>query len=318
MTTHPVTEQIVRVLSRTWWVVTAAMLVVGGAAQFDLISRERLGPLASASAEVAAPDGSQLAAVTDGQASVRYAGLELSLLEARAVPVNQSGRPIVVVDLAIRNLADVPVRIVPSMLRLVRPDGQVVEPDRFDYTERPDLIVLEPGGAVSALVVYKLGAAPVGLVSAHRLEIGEPGRWPVSIGLDGTVAEDRFPQPLAIDPTAGSPTATYQGLEVELLDARTALEHGVYRAPIGRHLAMATVEVIGPSAAIDRHLWTLTDVDGQRRALQADVTETSPSGDVATVELVFSYSTESSELSLMVGRSGVQDEVARFEVKSFE
>lgn len=319
MTTTTVAEQLIRVLSRSWWVVTVGLLGVGAVVQFNLVTNDDLGPLGRGPTAVGVADGSQLAAVVvDGDSATSYAGLDLAVVEARAVPVEQTDRPIVIVDLALTNTADVPIRVVPSMIRLVRPDGDVVEPDRFEFTDNASLLVIGPGETAQPLVVYKLRPGPIGLVSAHRLEIGEAGRWPVTLGLDGSVPEQAFPHPVTPLFPDGERTAMYQGLEVELSTAELALEHGVYRAPVGRHLLVATVQVLGPGANIDRSLWTLTTDDGDLRALQANVIESSPAGDIATVELVFSYPTTLWDLSVEVGRVGVREEVARFTVQPAE
>lgn len=320
MTTHHVTEQIVRSLSKSWWVVTALLLMVGSALHFELVTEDDLGPLAAGS-EVAAGETDLIAVPgeLDDYPSVDYAGIKVALIDARAIPVNQTGRPIVVVDLAIENQSDVQARVPLAMLKLVRTDGRTFTAERFEYTEHSNRVSISPGDVDQALVVFKLPPGRTGAVSSYELEIGEAGRWPVMLGLDGSASEPDFPQPLALaDSSVGAEAAQYQGLRVELLDAVTALEHGVYRAPVGQHLAVISVRVVGASAGIDRNLWTMADQNGESRAIRASIVEASADGTDATVEVVFSYSTGMSELSLFVGRSDTRDLVATFETQAFE
>lgn len=320
MTTHHVTEQIVRSLSKSWWVVTALLLLVGSAVHFELITEDDLGPLASLSEVAAGPgDLAALPGELDGFPSADYAGLTVALIDARTIPVNQTGRPIMVVDLAIENRSDVQARVPLAMLTLVRPDGRTFEAERFEYTEYSNRLTVGSGAVEQALVVFKLSPGPTGPTSGYQLEIGEAGRWPVSLGLDGSVTEADFPQTLElVDGSVGAEPAQYQGLRVELLDAVTALEHGVYRAPVGRHLAVISVRVVGASSGLDRNLWTVVDRKGESRAIRASIVESSEDGTDATVELVFSYSTDVSELSLFVGRSDTRDLVAAFATQAFE
>ena len=320
MTTHHVTEQIVRFLSKSWWVVTALLLLVGSAVHFELVTEDNLGPLVAPS-EVAAGAGDLIAlpGELDGYPSVAYAGTTVALIDARTIPINQTGRPIMVVDLAVENRSDVQARVPLTMLTLVRPDGRTFTAERFEYTEFSNRLAVDAGEVEQALVVFMLPPGQTGPTSGYQLEVGEAGRWPVSLGLDGSVSEAAFPQELALaDGSVGVEPAQYQGLRVELLDAVTALEHGVYRAPIGRHLAVMSVRVVGASTGLDRNLWTVVDRNGESRAIRADVVESSQDGTDAVVELVFSYSTDVSDLSLFVGRSDTRDLVATFSTQAFE
>lgn len=320
MATHHLTEQIVRSLYKSWWVVTALLLLVGSAVHFELVTEDDLGPLA-ASTEVAAGENDLMARPgdLDGVASVEYAGLTIALVHVRAIPVNQTGRPIMVVDLAIENRSAVQARIPLAMLELVGPTGRVVAADRFEYTDFGNRLVINPQQVEQVLAVFKLPPGEVGSPGDYTLKVAEAGRWPVELGLDGSVSELAFPTPLSLtSDSAGREPIQYQGLRVELLDATTDLEHGVYRAPIGRHLAVVTVRVIGPSSGSDRQLWRLVDNNGQNRAIRASIIESKLGGLDTTVELVFSYSTDVSELSLMIGRSDRQEPVASFEVQAFE
>lgn len=320
MGSHHVTDQAVRSLAKSWWVVTALLLLIGSAVHFELVTEDDLGPLIS-TGEVAAGTGDLVAlpGELDGYPSVDYAGLRIALVDARAIPINQTGRPIIVVDVGVENLSDRQARIPLAMLQLVRPDGRTFTADRFEYTRYTNRLTIDSGSIEQALMVFKLPPGQTGPVSAYQLEIGETGRWPVRLGLDGSPTEADFPLDLALagDATDLAPVS-YQGLRVELLGAVTALEHGVYRAPIGRHLAVFTVRVVGSIGGLDRTLWALSDGEEQTRAIRADVVDTGSGRTDAVVEVVFSYGTDVSQLELLVGRSDRRETVAVFDVQAFE
>lgn len=311
---------------RIWLFFSAMLLLVGAAVRFDLITDERLGPLA-ADPEVAAGDTAAFASSNPDLEllpMVRYAGTEVALVRARAIPENRSGAPIIVVELAVRNTANVQVRMPVSMFDLIGPDAVVAPADRFEFTDHGDRLVIEPGRTEPGSVVFKLRPRSSLELDRYVLQIGEQGRWPVHLPLDGMVPPAVYPQPLEADT---GERARFRGLTVELTQAATALEYGVYRAAIGQHLAVMTVTVSGSptsSFAIERGLWTLVDGDGtadggtERRAIAAVPGLRAPESDEVTMELIFAYSTESSDLTLLVGPSDQRQLVARFGVQAFE
>ena len=307
-------------LIRTWLVATVALLVVGAPVHFDLVTEDRLGPLVATTEVAASGEGGYPGPATDFDSlpSVNYAGLDVALLEVRVVPDNRSGRPIVVAEIAVRNTSPVQARLLLKMVQLVGPEGQLTAPDRFDYTDNRSRLAVEPGRVEGGLLVFKLrgGASP--LATDYALQIGEEGRWPVTLPLDGPVPAPAYPMPL--DVTVGEPIR-YRGLSITLLDARSALQYGVYRAQIGQHLAVIEVSVSGPSesaSALDRSAWALLDDDSGRSPIRAVPGPPPASGKGKSTVLVFAYDTEASSLTLVVGQGDDRQVVAEFKVQSFE
>lgn len=310
-------------LWKAWWLTTASLVVVGAVSQFGLVRSDQLGPL-FADSEVAAGNEGAASLIDDEfeqLPAVRYGGLDVAFMDARPIPQNNSGQPIIVVDLAVRNTTAQQVRLTAQEIDLLQTDGTATPMVRFEYTEHANRLVLNPGETQQALAVFKLGAVIGVDLDGFSLHIGEEGRWPEILPLDGTVAPAAFPQPLEnLNPEA-EPT-DLGDLSVELADASTVLEYGVYRARVGTHLAVISVLVSGSvdSGPFDQELWSLQDGDDQRQALRATVGQRSAEDGTVAVELVFPYSTEASELELFVGDEAQNEaqSVARFAVQSFE
>lgn len=348
------------VLARTWWVATAAVLLVGAVVRYDLVAASDLGPLAGTS-EVAAGGGGGLAAADSefySYPNTRYAGVDLAVLDARIVPRFQTGAPIAIVELGVRNQTGLQARLPTKMIRLVGPNGVNIELDRFEYTRYASRMVVEPGSSGSGLAVFHLATAASENLSDYHIQIAENGRWPASLPLSNDVSlpANSFPRPLQVttasvlkDETGedsiggeGSGTASLPGFEdltIELAEATDALEYGVYRAPIGEHLAVVTVEITGAvadaSAAADCRQWTLveSELGGNRNVLSQSenrairvISGATDAPQVAgtalettiTLQLVFSYSTESSKLTLQIGEPGDRQTVADFAVQPVE
>ncbi len=306
-------------LVRMWWAATAVLLAVGAAAHFDLVTEDRLGPLV-ATTEVAAGGGGFPGPGTDFDSlpSVRYAGIDVGLLAARVVPDNRTGRPIVIAEIAVRNTSSVQARLLLRMVQLAGPDGELIAADRFDYTDHRSRLVVEPGAVDRGLLVFKLGPGRPPILSDYRLQIGEEGRWPADLPLDGPVPPALYPLPLEV--TADEPT-DYRGLSITLLDARSALQYRLYRARIGQHLALIEVSISGPStlvASLDRSAWALLDDDSGRSPIRAVTGERSADGEAVTTVLVFAYDTEASALRLAIGQGEQRRVVAEFEAQAFE
>ena len=318
---------------KAWWVTTALLLATGTITRFDLVTSEDFGPL-TAGSEVAAAEDAALG-VADGQfeayPQVRYAGVDIALVGARVIPVNNSGQPIVVAELAVRNTTTVQARLSRKLINLTTTDGTTVPLDRFEYADHDNRLVVEPGETHQIVGVFKLRGQIDTSLDAYTLQIGESGRWPEYLGLNGEVVPSVYPKSLEPVDGADDPARLNQ-LVVELTTAATTLEYGVYRAPIGQHLAVVTVSVSGAPGALerggfDKNLWTLTDESGSHRALQATAGERSVDGNTVSMELVFAYSTEASTLELLIGSEDTStgatgdDEpvsVASFSVQAFE
>jgi hypothetical protein len=335
------------VLGRVWWVATVAVLAVGATVRYDLDERVDLGPLVPA-AEVAAGGESDYTAVeSDFSAypNTSYAGMELAVIDARIVPRYQTGSPIAIVELGVRNLNDRQARLPAKMVRLVGPNGTHIPLDRFEYTDFSNRIVVEPGETARSLAVFQLATGASVGVGDYQLQVAENGRWPATVPLSSTASfpANPYPQPLEAlaSPSSDGPIR-FGDLDIELVEASQALEFGAYRASVGQHLAVVTVEVTGlpvdVGPALDRQLWTLVDSklgpsrnivsQRQNRAVrlasevipEPERVSTASTGTVypttVRLQLVFSYSTESSRLSLRVGGTADGQSVAEFEVQA--
>ncbi len=322
-------------LWKAWWATTILLLAVGTVSRYDLVSSELLGPLVVGAEVAAADDPIMLVGgdAFDALPRVTYAGLDLALMNARAIPENNSGRPIIVVDLAVRNATPAQIRLPRQHLKLTSVDGATVALDRFEYAEHGSRLVVDSGETQQVLAVFKLRGRIGTDLDGYAIQIGEEGRWPESLLLDGQISPSAYPLPLEVLSTDDEP-ARYQDLVVELSDAATALEYGVYRSSIGQHLAVITISVSGAPGALDRGgldrgLWTLADGQVLRRALKVTPGERSLDGNTVSIELVFAYGTEASELELFVGDASNQERdatavdkeavsVASFSVQAFE
>lgn len=332
-------EGTLRVIGRLWLLASIALAATAAVVNYDLLAAEELGPLARDS-EVAAAEAPALAAVADefdAYPSVDYAGLEIALVEARVIPENRSGHPIIVADLAIRNGGVIQARLPKAMFNLVTAgagSGEVaIEPVRFDYATYDDRLVIDPGATEQALAVFVLrgesAVAALGLrpeagsgteaLGRFELRVGERGRWPVNLPLTGQAPEPAFPRDLEV--VLAAPVA-FEGLEVELTSARSALDYGIYRAPIDRQLAIVTVLVSGPpttTPAIGDGAWSLVDdADGSRTPIRSRTTTASAETGVAELELVFAYEAGSTGLDLVLGAGRSEQVVARLLAPSFE
>ena len=313
-------------LRKLWWFTTAALLLVAVVSRFDLVTLDDLGPLGEGREVAAGDDGAAglVADEFDALPAVRYAGVDVALLDSRIIPENSSGKPIIVADLAVRNTNATQVRLLTQQINLILGDGTVSPMDRFEFAPHPDRLVLAPGEAQQALAVFPISDELTDDLGSYSLQVGELGRWPENLGLDGVVAPSLYHRSLEVlaQPEDLLP---FGNLIVDMTSATAALEYGVYRAPVGDHLAVISLSVFGTPGtdemdSFDEELWTLVDADGPQRALRATVVERSVAGGNATVELVFAYSTETSELELFVSEDSLSDavSVARFDVQAFE
>lgn len=329
----------VRTLRKSWWVVTALLLIAGVVARYDLVSEDDLGPLALTDEMAAGPQTElvSLADEFDPASTIHYAGLDLALIDARAIPENNSGRPIIVADVAVRNSSNHQIRIPLNLIRLVSADDVVTPLTRLDYAENTERLVLDPGESQLALAVFKLRTPLEEDLSLYGIQIGEEGRWPENLPLEGEVLPSAFPRPLLPEAAAGpfddaelsAPpaeesqlTVQHGGFDITVTAAETALQYGPYRAPIGQHLAIITVEVSGSPASVEaitgsRNFWALDDGATDQRVLRSEVLDRSVDGTSVTRQLVFSYSTESSNVTLTAG-DGRSTEIASYPVQAFE
>lgn len=314
----------------------AAVLVVGlvalAASRTGLVTADDLGPLV-ADPEIAADRNTVGAAPPsslDGLPAVDHAGFRVALVEARAVPDNRTGRPIIVADLAVRNDVDVPIRISRPMLRLIGPDDSAIEASRFDYSLYDDRLAVGPGAIGRALAVFVLPRGADTDLALHRLEIGEPGRWPSNLPLDGETGPVLPVQEIMPLGALGEPGPIgYRGTTVELVAATVDVGYGSYRARVGQHVLALIVEIDDPAGTgaelLKQESWQLLSTDDpgsgtpdQQRALRVIGGDGGPVGEPtpgrATLIVVFTYSTEATDLVVVLGPDVAPRPLARFEV----
>lgn len=329
----------VRALRKSWWVATALLLAVGVVSRYDLVTEDDLGPLA-ATGEVAAGPETALVVLADDfdpESTIHYGGLDMALLGARSIPENNSGQPIIVADLAVRNASDHQIRVPLNLIRLVSVDDVVTPLTRLDYAENSERLVLDPGESQLALAVFKLRGSMDEDLSLYEIQVGEDGRWPENLPLEGEVLPSAFPRPLlpeiAAEPFDDAELSAvvdesllvavrHDGYGITVTEAETALQYGPYRAPIGRHLAVITVEVAGDPASVEEvtgseDFWILDDGADEHRVVRSVVTNRTDDGSRVSRQLVFSYSTESSNLRLIAGE-GLSTEIASYPVQAVE
>lgn len=295
------------------WVALTAILATG------LLSVGLSGDLRSAqpgqgsAAEVAGPSNLNL---EDGrQAHAHYGGADLNLVNARPVPVNSSGRPIIVVDFEAQNTTDFQLRLPKRHFSLVKAadtdrsitaaggaDLRVIDVDRFEYSDYSDRIVLEPGETAEATAVFKLLPGESTDLDDYNLQVTEAGRWPATIPLVGSAEPDQALLPLAFaDPTQSNAVTEFGQSQISILDSESSLDFGSYRALSNEHLALFVVEIAGDDvdlveAAKQTSFWELSVGDQARQAMRVEVGDQSDGS--TTFVVVFTYPIESTDLVL--------------------
>ncbi len=312
MPTAVTTPQSFRRLQLAWATLTvilaAGLLSVGLSG--DLRSAQ---PGQGSATEIAGPSNLNL---EDGRpAHAHYGGADLNLVNARPVPVNSSGRPIIVVDFEARNTTGFQLRLPKRHFSLVkagdrgRPnqtaeesDLRVIEIDRFEYSDYSDRIVLEPGETAQTTAVFKLLPGETTDLEDYSLQITEAGRWPATIPLVGSADADPALLPLAFaDPTQSAAVTEFGQSQISVLDSESSLDFGSYRARSDEHLAVFVVEVAGDDidlveAAKQSSFWELSIGERARHAMRVEVGD--QTDDSTTFVVVFTYPTDSTDLVL--------------------
>jgi hypothetical protein len=328
----PLARRVAAGVARPAAALAGAGLLAVAAAETGLVTPEDLGPL-MAGPEVAADRVPAVAAPPsslDQLPAVDHAGLRIALVEARTVPDNPTGLPIVVVDLAVRSRADRQVRLTRPMLRLVDSEERATEVTRFDYSTRRDRLVVDPGTTARALAVFVLPEGADADLGLHRLEIGEPGRWPSFLPLGGEVPVDVPAVPVEPLPVPGSADPTgYRGVTLTPAAATVGVEYGIYRARIDQRVLAVEVDVeVGVDSGAEavarladsRH-WDLlarpATAGGEatrQPALRVILDDPGPTGSV-TLTAVFTFPTDAVDLVVVFDADGDLRPVARFEVQ---
>lgn len=323
---------------------TVLLLIAVLIARFDVVSDESLDLLTGVTAGTDGGDGDELAASPAELASAeaqRYGGLEVVKLDARSIPQNNSGAPIIVVDLAVRNITDTEARLPQGLLELVDVEGRSVALTRFEFTDFRDRLVIPAGQVERTLAVFKLSTAASTDLGLYQLHIGELGRWPVVIPLAGDPLPSLLPRPIAVLGGEAASTVAYDDYQLTVLDATTTLNHGSYRATTDEYVAVITLAVApdpnGPNQAANsgaeplgaapdpalaalqsRERWTLgdsdSDSDGGTEAVRVSaLPDLAPPGGQA-LELVFTHPTDALVLNLMLDEPDLA--VARLRLSS--
>lgn len=302
-------------LRSLWLVLTAVLLLVLSASALASPTNP-FSLQGSQNIELAAPETTRVEPLVD---SARYAGLEIAIESARAIPAEPPARPIVVVDIVVANSIRQQVRLPGRMVSLHDVETKLASLDRFEFAPSKDKILLEPGEELRVAAVFKLAPYSTFAVEDLSLQVSEPGRWPTVLPLDGSAPlETDIPQPDLVVPEE---TVIVSDREISNISVESTLDYGTYRAPSGQYLAVFTVESVPVSANKNasasepgdvvsslegRDTWTLS-IDGESR--NASRVTKSKARDTATVtyDVVFAYPIDSAELNLTIGD---QDQVA--------
>jgi len=232
--------------------------------------------------------------------SGRYGSLDVSVLSARAVPVNTTGLPIIVIEAAFRNRGDLTYRIPTSMVRIRAADDRTVPIHRFDHTERYRRISVPPGATATATLVVRLPADWSADPASYQLEFGELGRWPLLLALTGAgdqeppaVDEERQPPGSVVGPLTVDASPADQSAEPgpTVTAAWSDLNYRAYRARIGQKMVVVVLAV-GPAREFNRLAkpagWALESATGVDQRYEALTVEHQPrSESTPRLRLVF-------------------------------
>ena len=253
--------------------------------------------------------GSDSFSADDFESSIggRYGGFDVAVLSARGLPVNNSGAPIVAVELAVRNATNRQLRLPESMFGLQTEPGALVPIHRFEHTEHSTRLVIEPGTITTATLVVRLPLRSTTDIDLYRLAIGEPYRQPLLLPL---VREP------AVAGASGVTTGSEIGIEpnpstkLTVLDLASTYNHRAYRALVDHHLLVLTADVeLGtntPADVVAKSGWWSVVFDDQRIAA-ARVEIDSLTGSSIRVTVVFETPVAVSRLALVTGEGGSAD-----------
>ncbi len=196
--------------------------------------------------------------------SVHYAGLRWSLTESRTVPLSnpETDYPIIVLELVVANTTvDTPLRVRKGDLAIVWPDGRRDEVDRFEHLPSSIGFRVDPGGTLAVTAVFKPRVVAEPDLATMALEIGEEGRIPAVLPLDGPAEPSPFPVVGSIegDPLiASDPLQPGRWSSISAVAASIDVDAGPYRAAVGDRLLLVTAiadqPTTGATAADPDHL----------------------------------------------------------------
>jgi len=252
--------------------------------------------------------------------SGRYGGFEITVVGARPIPENTSGRPIIVVEIEVGNLLDFRLRLPRSMVSLIDESDRVVPVQRFEPTERLTRLTVRPGERQRATLVVRLDPGMSTDLDRYHLQIAEPGRWPLRLPLAGTVGDDgaepTSPRPsdddrIGLDvlhrPTATAPGTSSPADGIESVEAVVALNHQGYRAKQNHYLITVTLEVSSTAIGnLDRmaqnRWWSLASGKARYRAISARIVHRAASA--ARLQVIFEPPISASTLSFRADDEG--------------
>ncbi len=271
--------------------------------------------------EPAGPPVAAPAHPTDLYPSVRYAGLTWSMVSSRTIDRSEGellGEVIVVSEVIVSNsTAGTDLRVRESDVALRWSDGRLDPIERFEQLGSARRLVLRPGERASLTVVVKPRVATPPELDELALEIGERGRVPVLLPLDGSPPETSFPIEAGIsnnpvllpDPDATDRSDVSDGASRWLVVAPKAVrfeaEYGLYRAAISERFALVTLSVqrsvrTPESPHLKPDFWAL-DVDGVPvPPIRISRTEAEEANE-DDVELVFKVALGAERMTLMAG-----------------
>ena len=231
----------------------------------------------------------------------RYGGFDVAILDSRGIETNNSGYPIIVVDVAIRNSTDRQLRLPESMFGLQADTGRVIPIERFEYTDHSTRLIIEPGLIQTATLVVRLPPLLPAEPDLYRLHVAVPFREPLLLPIHEA---DDHTQPEGVDTGAEVAIELSPTSNLKVLELASTYNHRAYRSRIDHHLVTLTVDLTpGPDSTVDHiadpRWWRLETGDQQLTAATVEVSKTAASSVRATI--VFEPPASALQLTLVAG-----------------
>ena len=263
--------------------------------------------------------GSKNFSVQDFEASIggRYGGFDIAVLDSRGIQSNNSGSPIVIVDLMVRNSTDKQLRLPEAFLALESTDnGRQIPINRFEYTEHSTRLVVEPGVIQSATAVVRLPPRYVADPSFYRLMVAEPFRQPLLL----SISDSDGLGPAGVETGVELAVDTSDAPGVSVLDLASSYNHRGYRSQVDHQLMILTADVEVQSNAtahdLSKSRWWRA-VSGDYEASAAVVEVESVVGSTVRLQVVFEVPSAVEDLSIVTG-GGSSGVVHRLDVAAVD
>ena len=179
-----------------------------------------------------------------------YGGVRWTVDEARLLSVDETvnGQPIVVVEATVADTIDADgLRVRSGDVALVWPDGRREPADRFEQVDSAGFFTLDAGAQRPLTIVFKPAVNVDPDFDELVLEVGEAGRVPVRLPLNGEPVVAEIPVVGRFE--GGRARFGVDGGDRELvLSPRSislGLDAGPYRAAVGERVISVVVDVAG-------------------------------------------------------------------------